>query len=140
MREDPFNLDRFVAAQTAVFSDVLAELRAGRKRSHWMWFIFPQLKGLGKSWMAEKFGISGREEAAAYLKHPVLGARLTECAEVAASIDGRSAEAIFGEIDALKFRSSMTLFAAIAGDNSVFAAALNKYFNGQPDSLTVAKL
>ena len=137
---DPFHLDRFLSAQAPVIEDVLAELRAGRKQTHWMWFIFPQLKGLGRSWMAEKFGISSREEAQAYLDHPVLGSRLLECVRLVNLIEGRSAEDILGSVDTLKFRSSMTLFAAISGKDSIFTTALTKYFNGQPDPLTLDRL
>lgn len=137
---DPFSLDRFVQAQDPVIDDVLNELRRGRKASHWMWFVFPQIKGLGSSWMAERYAIASRTEAEAYLAHPVLGPRLEECTRLANGIVGRTAQEIFGGIDALKFRSSMTLFAAVAPPGSVFAEALNKFYGGEPDSATLRKL
>src|ERR1035441_10308601 len=134
---DPFDLERFLEAQSPVFEDVRAELRRGAKEGHWMWFVFPQIKGLGHSGMAQKFGISSRAEAEAYLAHPIVGSRLTECTRLVNLAEGRSIEEIFGDIDSLKFRSSMTLFAQVAGENAVFAAALDKYFGGQPDKLTL---
>lgn len=134
--DDPFRLRRFVDAQDAVYDRVLAELRRGEKRTHWMWFIFPQLRGLGSSATAREYAIASREEAAAYLKHPVLGARLTECARIVNAIEGRPVEKIFGSPDDLKFRSSMTLFAAVSADDSEFHRALEKYFGGKPDPLT----
>jgi uncharacterized protein (DUF1810 family) len=137
---DPYNLQRFVKAQDAVFDEVRAELREGQKASHWMWFVFPQLKGLGHSGMAERFGIASREEAEAYLAHPILGPRLRECTQLVNSVEGRSVEDIFGYPDNLKFRSSMTLFSCAAEDNEVFLAALQKYFGGEPDPLTLARL
>ena len=137
---DPFNLQRFMDAQTPVFDAVRKELRRGCKQGHWMWFILPQLKGLGYSSMAQKFGISSQAEAKEYLAHPVLGPRITECVRLTIAVDGRSAEDIFGDIDAMKFRSSMTLFAQVAGDDSVFADALRKYFGGQPDQQTLERL
>jgi len=118
--DDPYNLRRFVEAQEPVYAHVLAELRAGSKRSHWMWFIFPQIAGLGHSETARRFAISARAEAAAYLEHPILGPRLRECC--------------------LKFRSSLTLFAEVASDNAIFKTALQKYFGGEPDRLTLEKL
>ena len=120
-----------------MFEQVRSELRAGRKQSHWMWFVFPQLKGLGHSWMAGEFGISGRDEAEAYLRHPVLGPRLRECTALVNSIEGRSIERIFGYPDYLKFRSCMTLFANATRDNEVFVSALQKYFGGQGDPVTL---
>ena len=137
---DPFDLKRFVDAQAPVFDEVREELRRGSKQGHWMWFVFPQLKGLGHSAMAHRFGIASRAEAEAYLAHPVLGPRLIECARLVNLVEGRSIEAIFGDIDALKFRSSMTLFAQVAGDGSVFEDALRKYFAGQADRLTLERL
>jgi uncharacterized protein (DUF1810 family) len=137
---DPYRLQRFVEAQNPVFERVLEELRAGRKQRHWMWFVFPQLKGLGLSSMAERFGIASRAEAEAYLAHPLLGARLTGCTRLVNAVEGRTSEEIFGATDTLKFRSSMTLFAQIAGENSVFAEALRKYFGGKPDPLTLQRL
>ena len=139
-RADPFHLQRFVDAQNSVFDQVLAELRNGRKRSHWMWFIFPQIQGLGHSPMAVEFAISSREEAQAYLRHPILGPRLRECVELVNRIEGRSIEQIFGYPDDLKFRSSMTLFAHAASDSDDFTRALQKYFSGQFDPMTLDRL
>lgn len=135
IENDAYNLARFVAAQDVVYDRVVSELRRGRKTSHWMWFIFPQLRGLGHSPMAQEFAISSREEASAYLAHPVLGPRLTECTALVNQIEGRTVEEIFGYPDDLKFRSSMTLFATVAG--GVFTDALEKYFEGEADPLTV---
>ncbi len=135
-----FDLERFVAAQDPVYIQVRSELRQGRKEGHWMWFVFPQLRGLGSSWMAERFGISSRGEAQAYLAHPVLGPRLIECTQLVNAIEGRSTTQIFGSIDSLKFRSSMTLFAEVTPQNSVFHEALHKYFGGIPDRLTLDRL
>jgi len=134
---DPYQLHRFLEAQDPVYDRVCAELRAGHKRTHWMWYVFPQLRGLGRSQMAEHFGIGSKEEAAAYLAHPVLGARLRECTQLVNEVQGRSATQIFGSPDDLKFRSSMTLFSMVS-DDPVFAAALEKYFGGEPDPLTQA--
>ncbi|TWS96312.1 DUF1810 domain-containing protein [Reyranella sp. CPCC 100927] len=127
---DSYNLQRFVEAQESVIERVLSELRDGRKRSHWMWYIFPQVKGLGTSGTAWDFAIGSRQEAVAYLKHRVLGPRLRDCARLVLAIDGRTAQQILGTPDDLKFRSSMTLFAAVAADNAVFVDALQKYFDG----------
>jgi uncharacterized protein (DUF1810 family) len=140
--DDPYNLQRFVDAQQHVIASVLSELRQGRKRSHWMWFIFPQLKDLGHTAQSIFFGISSLQEAAAYLHHPVLGPRLKECTQLVNAVEGRSAEDIFGEIDAMKFRSSMTLFAKAtpakaAPENQIFMDALSKYFAGELDQLTI---
>ncbi len=130
--EDRFNLERFVKAQEGVIGQVCAELRAGQKRSHWMWFVFPQIQGLGSSEMAVQYAISGREEARAFLDHPVLGARLKECAGIVVEMDGKSVEDIFGYPDNLKFHSSMTLFAEVEGPSErVFHKALEKYFGGR---------
>jgi uncharacterized protein (DUF1810 family) len=137
---DPYNLQRFVDAQQQVYENVRRELRYGSKRSHWMWFIFPQFRGLGRSNMAQLFAISSREEAGAYLEQPILGPRLRECTRLVAAIDGRSIEDIFGYPDYLKFRSSMTLFAQVAADNEVFNDCLRKYFNGEPDPATLTQL
>ena len=138
---DPFDLERFVAAQAPVWQDVRAELAAARKRSHWMWFVFPQLRGLGRSAMAERYGIASRAEAAAYLVDPLLGPRLVEAtAAMLAAPAGLSALAILGPPDDLKFRSSMTLFADLAGSGSPFAAALARYFRGAADPATIALL
>jgi uncharacterized protein (DUF1810 family) len=138
--DNEFDLERFVQAQQPVYATVLGELRAGRKRSHWMWFIFPQIAGLGHSEMAQRYAIASADEAAAYLAHPLLGARLRECASIVAARDNDSAEAIFGHPDDLKFRSSMTLFADVAPDEAVFQACIDKYFDGEPDDATLARL
>ena len=142
--QDAFNLDRFISAQSAVYPQVLAELRLGRKRSHWIWFIFPQMKGLGHSTQANYFGIGSLEEAAAFLRHPVLGPRLGRCTRLVTLVEGRKIREILGSPDDLKFRSSMTLFARAAVDAGVaptdFKDALKKYFNGEPDPLTLALL
>ena len=135
-----FDLERFLDAQNPVFDEVLAELRLGCKEGHWMWFVFPQLTGLGHSWMSQKYGISSRTEAEAYLAHPILGSRLIECTRLVNLVEGRSIEEIFGDVDTLKFSSSMTLFAQVAGDSSVFADALRKYFAGRADRLTLDRL
>jgi uncharacterized protein (DUF1810 family) len=137
---DPHDLGRFVVAQDAVYDRVLRELRAGRKTSHWMWFVFPQIAGLGYSSMAQRYAIGGSEEAAAYAEHAVLGARLRECTAIVIGLEGRSAHEVFGSPDDLKFRSSMTLFALCAGEADLFQRALEKYFGGEPDPLTVARL
>lgn len=135
--DDPFDLERFVSAQNPVYDSVCAELRNGRKSSHWMWFIFPQLRGLGSSARAEKYGIASRAEAQAYLNHPVLGPRLRECTALVNLIEDRAVEQIFGYPDDLKFRSSMTLFAGVATGDHVFRDALEKYFSGDRDARTV---
>jgi uncharacterized protein (DUF1810 family) len=135
--DTPFDLERFVTAQAPVYQIVLAELRGGRKRSHWMWFIFPQLAGLGRSEMARRYAIASADEAAAYLAHPVLGARLRESAALVAAIEDASAEEIFGDPDVRKFHSSMTLFADVAPDEAVFFACLDKFYDGLPDQATL---
>ena len=135
---DPHNLQRFEDAQHPVFEQVCTELREGEKRSHWMWFIFPQLRGLGRSQMAVRFAISSREEAEAYWKHPVLGPRLRECTRLVMLVEGRSINQIFGYPDDLKFRSSMTLFASVASEN--LKDAVQKYFAGEFDRVTLARL
>ena len=137
---DPYNLRRFVDAQDSVYEAVYSELRDGYKCSHWMWFIFPQIKGLGHSYMANKFAISSIEEAAAYLKHPLLGQRLRDCTQLVILVEGRSADEIFGHIDTLKFRSSMTLFSHATSNNEVFMCALQKYFGGEFDRLTLERI
>ncbi len=134
---DPYNLQRFVDAQQQVIARVIEELKQGRKRGHWIWFIFPQLKGLGHSANAEFFGIASVQEAAAYLEHTVLGPRLIECTKLVNAVEGCSAEDIFGDIDAIKFRSSMTLFAKATPGNQVFIDAIEKYFAGEFDPLTI---
>jgi uncharacterized protein (DUF1810 family) len=138
--DDRFQLQRFVEAQQPVYAAVLTELRAGRKRSHWMWFIFPQVSGLGHSVTSQTFAVSSLAEAAAYLAHPTLGPRLRECAALVAGIEGLSIDEIFGHPDDLKFHSSMTLFARAAPGEPIFAACLQKYFGGQPDPRTLARL
>ncbi|HYL74531.1 MAG TPA: DUF1810 domain-containing protein [Bryobacteraceae bacterium] len=137
---DPYHLQRFVDAQNPVFEEVCSELRAGRKESHWMWFVFPQLKGLGRSWMAEEFGISSLAEAEAYLQHAILGPRLRECTRLVNSVVGRSVEQIFGSVDSMKFRSSMTLFAQVVPGNEIFVSAIAKYFEGKADRRTLELL
>ena len=137
---DAYDLQRFVDAQNPRFEGVRAELRSGRKTSHWMWFIFPQIKGLGHSPLARKFAISSREEADAYLRHSILGPRLRECTQIVNLIEGRSIEQIFGSPDDLKFRSCMTLFAHATADNQLFMDALQKYCGGKSDPLTLERL
>lgn len=137
---DPYDLQRFVDAQQAVYDTVRAELRAGLKRSHWIWFIFPQIAGLGHSAMARAYEISSLDEARAYLQHPLLGARLRECCNVLAALEGRPIGVILGHPDDLKFRSSMTLFAHATSDNAIFLDCLQKYFSGQMDPMTLARL
>ena len=134
------SLERFIEAQEGVWQRALAELQAGRKQSHWMWFIFPQIAGLGHSAMAQRYAIADLAEARAYLAHPVLGPRLRQCTEAVLGVEGRDAHAIFGSPDDLKFRSSMTLFAAAAPDEPLFHDALEKYFDGEGDALTLQKL
>jgi uncharacterized protein (DUF1810 family) len=131
------SLDRFVEAQDPVFDQVCVELRAGRKRSHWMWFIFPQIIGLGLSAMSRKYAIADRTEAIDYLRHPVLGPRLIECTRLVQAVEQRALEDIFGAIDAVKFRSCMTLFAQLPGTDPVFRVALLKYCNGKDDPATL---
>lgn len=143
MTADRDGLERFVAAQDDgdTYRRALAELRAGRKMSHWMWFVFPQIAGLGRSPTARRFAIADLAEARAYLAHPVLGPRLRTCAQALLEIEGRSAREILGAIDALKLRSSMTLFARAAGpDEPLFAAVLDRYYDGEPDPETVRRL
>jgi uncharacterized protein (DUF1810 family) len=137
---DPFNLERFVDAQTPVYERVSRELRGGRKESHWMWFIFPQIAGLGQSAMSIRFAIASLDEAKAYLADPILGPRLRECARLALDVEGRTARDIFGSIDEMKFRSSITLFAQAAPEEGVFQRCIDKYFVGQPDPATLARL
>jgi len=134
------DLARFISAQEGVYGLVLAELRGGQKRSHWMWFVFPQIHGLGNSATAIHFAIRSREEARQYLEHPLLGARLRECAELVLAIKGRSISDIFGYPDDLKLKSSMTLFAAVAETGSVFVRVLEKYFDGERDGRTLQLL
>lgn len=141
---DPYHLQRFVDAQSGVYDAVTAELRRGRKETHWMWFVFPQLKGLGRTPTAQHFGIASLAEARAYLAHPLLGTRLRECTRLLSDHPGRQAIAtILGAIDALKLRSSMTLFARaseLAADRQLFTAVLDRYYDGEPDELTLSML
>lgn len=135
-----FNLDRFVNAQDPVYSTVLAELRTGKKRSHWMWFVFPQIAGLGQSEMARRYAIASTDEAAAYLAHPVLGPRLRECARLVSTHRDMDIADIFDGPDDLKFHSSMTLFNDVAPDEAVFQTCLDQFFDGKPDPATLARL
>ena len=137
---DPYDLQRFLNAQDRVFDRVRAELAVGHKRSHWMWFVFPQLRGLGSSSTAQRYAISGRDEAVAYAAHPILGPRLRECTQLVNEVAGRSIHDIFGYPDDLKFHSSMTLFAACAPQEPCYAAALTKHFASQPDVRTLELL
>jgi len=138
LTDDPFDLARFTAAQDPIFDIALAELKGGRKRTHWMWFVFPQVDGLGLSATSQRYAIKGRAEARAYLDHPMLGARLRECAEAVLAIEGRSANEIFGSPDDMKLKSSMTLFAMVGDD--VFERVLDKFFQGKPDAATLRLL
>lgn len=137
---DPFDLERFVQAQDPVLDAVRRELQAGRKRTHWMWFVFPQLRALGRSPTAQRYGISSSVEAQAYMAHPVLAPRLVECAELVLAVPGRTAHEIFGSPDDLKLHSSMTLFAAAAPGKQVFGEVIREFFRGQPDPLTTELL
>ena len=145
MSQGPDDLTRFVEAQARCYARVLAELAAGGKTSHWMWFIFPQLRGLGRSATAQRFGLTGLEEARTYLAHPLLGSRLRECTRLVLAIEGRTAHEIFGSPDDLKLRSCLTLFAQAAGpspapETRVFGEALAKYYRGEPDARTLELL
>jgi uncharacterized protein (DUF1810 family) len=134
------SLERFVTAQAQIYPRVLAELQAGRKQSHWMWFIFPQIAGLSGSYRGQLYAIQSLEEAQEYLAHPVLGARLRECSQAVMAVEGNTAHQIFGSPDDLKFRSCLTLFAQVAPDEPLFADLLDKYFDGGADELTLQKL
>jgi uncharacterized protein (DUF1810 family) len=138
--DDPFDLQRFLDAQAPVYERVVAELRHGQKQSHWMWFVFPQIKGLGSGAMARRFAISSRAEAEAYLDHPLLGPRLRECTRLVVAVQGRTIDAILGYPDDLKFRSSMTLFASVAPDENDFVEALDKFYGGAMDRATLERL
>jgi uncharacterized protein (DUF1810 family) len=138
--DDPFRLQRFVTAQDPCYADVLAQLRGGRKTSHWMWFVFPQLRGLGASAMATRYGLGSLAEAQAYDEHPVLGPRLRECVELVLAVESRTARQIFGTPDDMKFRSSMTLFAIAASSAAPFRAALDRFYQGLEDPRTLAML
>jgi uncharacterized protein (DUF1810 family) len=135
--DDRFDLNRFVQAQEEVYPRALAEIKRGRKRSHWMWFIFPQIDGLGYSSTAKFYAIKSQDEAKAYLSHPLLGKRLVECADALLNIEGKSAAAIFGYPDDLKLCSSMTLFSSVSESNSVFSRVVEQYYEGQPDQQTL---
>ncbi len=135
-----FDLERFVDGQARIYQQALEELRAGRKESHWMWFVFPQLAGLGWSRMAQFYGIKGAGAARAYLAHPLLGTRLIECTRAATANRDRSAQEVFGIVDALKFRSSMTLFEAVADDREPFAMAIQIFYAGERDAATLGRL
>jgi len=137
--QDPFDLDRFVAAQAGTYDRALAEIRQGCKTSHWMWFVFPQIEGLGRSVMAMRYAIRSAAEARAYLTHPVLGPRLRDCVAAVLSLRDTTAEAVFGGVDAAKLRSSLTLFAAVGG-GPPFDAALAHWFGGRRDPLTLERL
>lgn len=137
--DDPFGLQRFVDAQAETYGQALAELRAGQKRSHWMWFVLPQVAGLGSSAMARAYAVSGVEEARAYLAHPVLGPRLRECVAAVLAVIGRTAHEIFGSPDDLKFRSCLTLFAH-ASDEALFREALTRFYGGEEDPATIERL
>ena len=138
--EDPYDLNRFVRAQEGVYDRALAELRSGRKRTHWMWYIFPQIDGLGYSPTAKRYAIKSIEEARRYLNHPVLGKRLLECTEAVFAVKGRSVSEIFGYPDDLKFKSTMTLFEITAGSGSLFSSALDRYCSGERDTATLRLL
>ena len=138
--KDPYNLSRFFTAQAPVIEQVRDELRAGEKRSHWMWFVFPQIAGLGRSATAQHYAIASLEEARAYLTHDILGARLKECTALVVAVEGRSIEEIFGTPDDLKFHSSMTLFARAAPREKIFQEALQKYFGGAEDQATLERI
>ncbi len=135
-----FDLERFLQAQSPVFAQVQRELRVGQKRSHWMWFVFPQLAGLGHSPTARHFAIVSQDEAAAYLAHPVLGPRLVECTAMVNGVEGRTVHEIFGSPDDMKFHSCITLFAVTAPENAVFRTALDRYFGGEQDRATLGLL
>jgi len=139
--DDPFDLERFTRAQDAgAYATALHELRTGAKRSHWMWFVFPQIAGLGHSAMARRYAITSLDEARAYASHPVLGPRLVECAGTLVALRGRSARDILGPVDAMKLRSSMTLFARAAPDEPAFRAVIDRYFDGVDDEATLQRL
>jgi uncharacterized protein (DUF1810 family) len=138
--DDPYDLNRFVEAQEGNYADAIAELRAGKKRTHWMWYVFPQIAGLGQSSMSERYAIRGEDEARAYLAHPVLGPRLLECAKAVLHIEGRTAAEIMGWPDDLKLRSCATLFAWVSPTGSVFHRLLDSYFGGETDNVTMMQL
>jgi uncharacterized protein (DUF1810 family) len=137
---DPLDLQRFVDAQAHTYAQALAELRTGEKRTHWMWFVFPQVAGLGRSGMAQRFALANAAEARAYLAHPILGRRLVECARALTALDTEDADAVFGAVDAMKLRSSMTLFAVATPEEPVFREVLDHYFGGRLDEATTSRL
>ena len=137
---DPYDLQRFVTAQDEHYPEICAELRAGFKESHWMWYVFPQLRGLGSSGLSQHYGLASLEEARAYLQHPLLGSRLRECTRLVNAVEGRTIRQILGSPDDLKFRSSMTLFSLASGREEVFESALRRYCAGEPDPRTLALL
>lgn len=138
--DDPFELSRFLSAQQGVYARALTEIKEGAKRSHWMWFVFPQIDGLGSSPTSKRYAIRGKTEARAYLSHPVLGKRLRECAAALLAVNGRTASQIFGYPDDLKLKSSMTLFATVSDDDPVFARVLERYYGGDRDAATLGLL
>lgn len=140
MHPDPFDLQRFVKAQESAYAAAFAELRTGRKRGHWIWFVFPQLKGLGWSSTSQHYGIKDLAEARAYHEHPVLGPRLTECTEAVLAVEGGTANGIFGHPDDLKFRSCMTLFHQACPETAAFGRALERFYSGEPDPITLKLL
>ena len=137
---DPFDLQRFVDAQAQTYEQALSELREGQKRTHWMWFVFPQVAGLGRSGMAQRFALPGAAEARAYYSHPVLGRRLVECARALTDLDTADAVEVFGTVDAMKLRSSMTLFAIAVPEEPVFREVLEHFFSGELDEETTSRL
>jgi uncharacterized protein (DUF1810 family) len=137
---DPFDLQRFVAAQAHTYDQALAEIRSGRKRTHWMWFVFPQIEGLGRSGMAQRYAIRDLDEARAYAAHPVLGRRLVECAQALTALDTEDPAEVFGPVDAMKLHSSMTLFARAEPEEPAFREVLDHYFGGTPDAATTSRL
>ena len=138
--DDVYNLQRFLKAQNQIYESVKIELELGRKTGHWMWYIFPQIKGLGQSRKAKKYSISSLAEAEDYINHPILGPRLRECTKLVVDIEGRSIREIFGYLDDMKFRSSMTLFRQATVNNGIFKTALRKYFGGKQDQMTLDRL
>jgi uncharacterized protein (DUF1810 family) len=139
-KNDPFDLDRFVEAQSSAYDTAIGELRSGRKRSHWIWYVLPQVRGLGASQLSTKYGLQSLAEAQAYLAHPVLGSRLRECVRTLNALPGNDAVAVLGGIDALKLRSCLTVFAQASEKESLFREALDKYFSGEPDEATLSLL
>ena len=137
MSDSADNLNRFIKAQDESYDEIIRELKNGEKVTHWMWYVFPQIAGLGQSATAKFYAIQDPSEAQAYLDHPILGKRLLECTKIVMSLRGKSANTIFGDIDAMKFRSSMTLFMSVLGSDSVFQEAIEKYFEGEPDPKTL---